>query len=210
MGLDQCNFDNSLLVADVGKVFNGYEITFDEAGMFYFSCSIGFHCQAGQKLTVEVKDPSEGLRCHDHDEKTTAKQVSMKYTSAEYGDGQVNARVIDSSSSVPITANECGDFCTPPSFLSLLPGIEEGSCSELGFIYNPENRKVRFPNSPVETDLTVVSNVNNIDDSEDSQSFGCHCHSYEKISCPEEETPNDFLYEEHIEEIENYCSGILD
>jgi len=193
---DQCDFSSSSILADVGEIFSGHEITFSDAGLFYFSCSITGHCQAGQKVIVEVKDATDGLRCHDHN--------VTGYISAKCLFG-VNARALASTSFLSINANECADFCTPAAALAFMMGVEEGSCSELGFVYNATNIKVRFPNSPSDTDLVIVSNNN-----DDATSQGCHCHSYEEISCPEDEAQDYFLYDEHIEEIENYCMGILD
>jgi len=35
----------------------------------------------------------------------------------------------------------------------------------------------------------------------------CHCHSYEEILC---DAAGDALYNEHVEELERYCAGVID
>jgi hypothetical protein len=86
--LDQCAFDNATALSNVEELLVGHTISFDEAGMYYFSCGISCtgwpesgrqqdnttrvydplscHCSIGQKIAVEVIDRSDAIRCHDH------------------------------------------------------------------------------------------------------------------------------------------------
>merc|ERR1711957_801561 len=77
-------------------------------------------------------------------------------------------------------------------------GVEQGSCNELDFIYSTEKKIVLPPNSPVGVEVIVVSSVD-----------APHCHSYEKIACPRGDSREDQLYVEHIQEITEYCTGVL-
>eukprot|EP00560_Eucampia_antarctica_P007106 CAMPEP_0197828802 /NCGR_PEP_ID=MMETSP1437-20131217/5325_1 /TAXON_ID=49252 ORGANISM="Eucampia antarctica, Strain CCMP1452" /NCGR_SAMPLE_ID=MMETSP1437 /ASSEMBLY_ACC=CAM_ASM_001096 /LENGTH=602 /DNA_ID=CAMNT_0043430189 /DNA_START=118 /DNA_END=1924 /DNA_ORIENTATION=- len=196
ISLDQCDFSESSSVAQVGEIFAGYEIAFDVAGIFYFSCTITGHCNAGQRLTVEVKDALDGLKCHRHEEqeKNSDKSVLCQ-------NGQVNARAIDSMAYGSSNANECAEFCTSPTALSFMSGVEAGSCSDIFFKYNPLTYTLKPPNSPADVEVVVFS-------IKDEFTF-CHCHSYEEIACPEEENMNDALYDEHIQEITKFCTGIM-
>jgi len=194
--LDQCDFTGSTSIALVTEIFAGHEIAFDVAGIFYFSCSIGSHCNAGQRLTVEVKDVLEGLRCHRLD-----KQEKNSNALVQCQAGQVNARAIDNMAYGSLNANECAEFCSSPVALSFMPGVEVGSCSELSFKYNPLKIIITPSGSPADIEVVVFSNT--------EESTECHCHSYEEIPCPGEENENDMLYDEHIQEIATFCTGVL-
>jgi len=200
--LNQCNFAGSANIANVGEIFLGYDYVFDEAGIFYFSCDIGSHCNAGQKLTVEVKDATEGLRCHSHDHSHNHNSESEDdggpNTLLECENGNVNARAVNNVDYGTMNANECAEFCTSSSALVFMTGVEQGSCNELDFKYNTETKIVLPPNSPMDLEVIVVSSVD-----------APHCHSYEKIACPKEGNRENQLYVEHIQEITEYCTGVL-
>merc|ERR1712136_198392 len=62
-----CNFSQSIEVANTEEIRPGVVVQMDEEGEHYFSCSIlcypgepgpNCHCLQGQKIKVEVKDPS--------------------------------------------------------------------------------------------------------------------------------------------------------
>jgi len=194
--LEMCDFNGSTEVANVGEISFGYDILYDEAGTFYYSCSIGNHCLEGQKLTVVVKDATEGLECHDHEQDDPYSPPECSSTA-----GLVNARAVDNPSYGAMNANECSDFCMFGPFLEAIPDIEAGTCGELGFTNNATTKTIRPPGSPLDVEVTIVSNQ--------AESI-CHCHSYEEIPCPEDETPEDTIYAEHIDEIQTFCTGILD
>ena len=204
--LDQCNFDMSLPLGSVGEIFIGYEITFVTAGTFHYSCSIGGHCAAGQKLTVEVKDTQEGLRCHSHKVPKVGTSHNTQGTESEISvpcpDGEVKARSVDNKSYGSLNANECSEFCISPIALNYMVDVaDEGSCVDLNFIYNSITKIIRPPNSPMDIEVVVFSNSDT--------SSQCHCHSYEEITCPEEESSDDLLYVEHTQEIAEFCTGVL-
>ena len=92
-----------------------------------------------------------------------------------------------------------------------MTGVEIGSCVDLGFVYGATVKTVSPPGSPQDVEVTVVSKIERSSTRQaGTEKSTCHCHSYEEIVCPENETPADTLYAEHIEEIEAYCQGILD
>lgn len=212
---DTCDFSDATAVANVEELFIGYTRTFDEAGTFFFSCGIscvGFpigeggitqepgnesaqcHCTLGQKLMAEVLDSSEGLRCHDH-APFSNEQVPMTCPA-----GQVLAFATDNPAYGAMDENECSEFCTVPEALNFMVGVQQGSCGDQGFTGASTEKIVKLPNGQ---DLTVHVKRN-------EEPSTCHCHSYEEISCPADEVPGDTLYAEHIDEIEEFCTGILD
>jgi len=191
--LEQCTFEGSTTIADVGEIFSGHEVVFDEAGIFYFSCSITGHCLSGQKFVVEVKDASEGLKCHDHSD-LDGNLLSVPLSCLPE---EVNVRAVNNPDYGASTVNECAELCVPAGTAQFLTGTEVGSCASLGFTHNARVIEILIPGSPMETSVTVVSNITDVT---------CHCHSYEEITCAED----DALYKEHIEEIEEYCNGIVD
>jgi hypothetical protein len=218
--LEQCSFEESEALADVEEIMIGHTITFDKTGTFHFSCGIsctGFpvtiekqipeegifdatacHCSLGQKLTVEVKDSTEGMRCHDHAQPSSDTVMSSTLTCAE---GQVNARAIGNKDYGAMDETQCAELCTPPMALDFMFGVDAGTCADEAFVYDPVTMMVDPPNSPSSVAVQITSNVS-------VEPPTCHCHSYEEIECPGDEI--DTLYAEHIEEIETYCTGILD
>jgi len=191
--LEECNFGGSSNLAGVEETFSGHEVVFDEAGTFYFTCSITSHCFIGQKLTVEVKDASEGLKCHDHDD-MAENDLSVPLLCSP---GEVNVRAVNNPDYGALSANECSEQCVLSSAAQFMNGAELGSCASLGYMYNPTSKEVLLVGSPLKSSVVVVSNIT------DST---CHCHSYEEITCAED----DALYTEHIVEIEEHCASILD
>ena len=242
---EQCSFDGATNLAGVEDVAIGHDITFDEAGTYHFTCSIGCdtpvssmtaesrqadlcHCTIGQKLTVEVKDPTEGLRCHSHTQTQNGHaHTEHGHTHSDHShehtdhhnhkrkaseslvsplscpEGLENARTVNNSVYGAMGEDECSEQCTSPMALSFMTGVELGSCIDLGFVFNPTMKTVRPAGSPSDVEVRVSS-------SNEMEESDCHCHSYEEIVCPENETPEDTLYVEHIDEIVEYCQGILD
>ena len=224
LSLDQCNFVGATAVANVEEVFIGHTMTFDEAGIFYFACGISCtsfpadegssvaptdkddlaydpsscHCNIGQKLTVEVKDSSEGLRCHGHDHAQASKEEVLPLSCA---DGEVVVRAIDNSAYGAMDETECAELCTQQFAVQFMQGVELGTCSEKGFSFNTAKKTVTPPGSPQAVAVRTTTNV---------KESTCHCHSYEEIACPEDEMPGDTLYVERIMEIDEYCKGVLD
>lgn len=82
-----------------------------------------------------------------------------------------------------------------------MAGVDEGSCSELDYVYNPTSKIITLPNSSTDIKVIVFSAT--------EESSQCHCHSYEKITCPGEDASIDPLYAEHIQEIAEFCTGVL-
>jgi len=220
--LEQCNFDDSLAVANVEEIRLGHIMNFDKEGTYHFACGIsctGFpeegsdetdtastaearqasfcHCDIGQKITVVVKDATEGLRCHDH-----ASFTMSLSEAAECAEGEVKAHAIDSPDYGAMDGSECAELCTSAIALSFMTGVESGTCAEAGFV-GPwiAQREVKPPGSPMAMQVSIASN---------ELMKTCHCHSYEEISCPEDEAADDTLYDEHIDEIEEYCATVLD
>jgi len=217
--LDQCDFTDAAAIANVEEVFVGKTLTFDEEGTFYFSCGIGCtgfptegdvdasarqepgnnfeqcHCTIGQKLTVQVKDSSEALRCHDHAPISNEKVDDLSCTG-----GQVPVYVIDNPAYGAMDANECAEFCTRPEALSFMVGVKEGSCADAGFASGATETTVTVPSGQ-----DIIVHVKRKE-----EPSTCHCHSYEMIPCVADETPEDALYDEHIDKIETFCAGILD
>jgi len=191
--LELCNFIDSISIADVGEINIGYDLTFDESGIFYYSCSIGEHCLTGQKITVEVKDATEGLKCHDHEEDDSYSPPDCS------GPLLINARTVNNPDYGAMNENECADFCIFEAIIGITDA-EPGICGDIGYTNNATAKTIRPSGSPLDVEVVVVSNQ--------AESI-CHCHSYEEIPCPEDETPEDTIYQEHIDEIETYCTGIL-
>ena len=198
--LQECNFDGASDLAGVEEINIGHDVVFDDAGTYFFTCAIGCggqescHCSIGQKLTVEVKDSNEGLRCHSHGSDSYEGRVSLPINCPQ---GRVNARVVGDATYGAMSINECSEQCAPEMALNFMPDLELGSCADIGFDFEPSSKSVTVLGSPVPVNVVIGSNTT---------SFKCHCHSYEEISC----APDDALYTEHIEEIETYCGGILD
>ena len=204
IALQQCNFEGSTPLANVEEISIGHAMYFNDPGLFYFTCGIGCegstfcHCSAGQKLAVEVKDATDGLRCHDH---SIAKDVSAF---VECGEGMVRARSVDNPSYGAQNDKECSEQCSPLIAIAFMTGVELGSCREIGFDQNPMTKTIRPEGSPMDIEVTVYSK-------REAGQNDCHCHSYEKIPCPAEVSRSfDILYIEHITEITTYCNGILD
>lgn len=146
---------------------------------------------------VEVKDVSDGLRCHDHPQEDSEMYL-------ECGDGMVRARSVDNPSYGAQNENECSEQCSSVIAISFMTGVELGSCREIGYDRNPSLQTVRPEGSPMDVEVMVYSK-------RELEERNCHCHSYEKIPCPAEaERSSDSLYVEHITEITTYCNGILD
>jgi hypothetical protein len=217
---EKCNFQDATAVADVEEVFIGHTITFDEAGIFFFSCGISCtdyseeaserqtdnftldnatscHCKIGRKLQVQVKHASEGTRCHNHTQESSAGNS----TSLSCADGEVLVSTISNADYGAMDETECAEFCSTSSALPSMEGVELGSCSAKGYTYNPVTLTLKPPGSSVDVEVRVTS-------FEDAST--CHCHFYEEIHCPDGDGDEDTLYDEHIEEIEQYCTGILD
>lgn len=203
--LDGCSFDDSTSLAGVEEINIGHEVVFDEAGTFYFTCAITNHCMIGQKLAVEVKDSTEGLRCHAHSSISKNPATSDITLPLECPAGLVNARSVGNKDYGAPSENMCAEQCAPEIAISYMSGVELGSCAELGFTSNVEAKTLTIAGSPLPVNVFVGMKVE--DDGVDlsSSTITCHCHSYEKISCDED----DALYREHIDEIEEYCTGIL-
>lgn len=214
--LEECSFQGSDELAGVEDISIGHDVTFNEAGIYYYTCGIGCgaldsststsnssfcHCQIGQKLTVEVKDATEGLRCHDHKQphhnhnnNQGTKSVPLTCLS-----GTTNVRAVNNPTYGAMNENECSEQCAPTRALDFMTDVERGSCSDLDFTSNPTELTLTPEGSPMAMNVVIVT-----------KSSTCHCHSYEEIACPEDETSDDTLYAEHIEEIDNYCAGILE
>mmetsp|Transcript_54530 Transcript_54530/g.100920 ORF Transcript_54530/g.100920 Transcript_54530/m.100920 type:complete len:645 (+) Transcript_54530:53-1987(+) len=187
--LENCDFEGSTQILTVEEVQAGTSVTFNEAGVFYYACEITGHCLLGQKLVVEVKDASEGLKCHSHGEdhpddgdlSCSAEEVhAYVIESADYGAG----------------ADECSEFCTMPIALDMMVGAQNGTCQSAGYPAEVREVTVQPEGSPAEM-LVVVYGREEV----------CHCHSYEQIYC---NSSGDALYDEHIEEIETHCQGVVD
>jgi hypothetical protein len=95
----------------------------------------------------------------------------------------------------------CAELCIPSAFVEFLTGVEMGSCWEKGYVNDPVAIAVKPPGSPLAMDVRVATS---------EKASTCHCHSYEAIACPEDEAPGDTLYAQHIQEIQQYCTGVLD
>jgi len=190
--LDACDFEGSVEVANVGDIFTGYDVNFDDAGMFYYSCSFPNHCSMGQKLTVEVKDITEGLKCHDHE------HVSSSDSPLVCPSGQENAMTVNNPDYGSSNEHECAEFCTPAIFINMMTNVQLGKCSDNGFVNNTVSKTVKPPGSPMDIEMKISNNL---------EQSSCHCHSYEQIPCPG--LDDDTLYNEHIEEIELFCSSVL-
>lgn len=201
--LEDCSFDDSTSLAGVEEINIGHEVVFDEAGTFYFSCLITNHCMIGQKLTVEVKDAAEGLRCHSHDTPKNT-ESSSDGLPLECGEGLFNARSVGNKDYGAASDNECAEQCVSDIALSFMSGVERGSCADLGFTSGVESKVITLAGSPLPVNVFVAKRVVSNDASIASDS-SCHCHSYEEISCNED----DALYREHIDEIEEFCTGVL-
>jgi hypothetical protein len=113
-------------------------------------------------------------------------------------DGQVNAYIIGNSD-WGLEPDHCGEFCTSPFVLQRMEGASEGSCLDKGFPVPDGDIEVMPPGSPTSIDLDIYHL--------DSGGTACHCHSYEEILCGPDGDP---LYDEHIREIENECTGVLE
>ena len=230
--LAQCAFGESKSLAGVEEVNIGHDVVFDKEGTYYFTCSIGCngqafcHCRIGQKLTVEVKDATDGLRCHSHNTIKPKKEnifedkdQNLKLPISCPPD-MVNARSVNNIVYGAPTENECSEQCIPEAVLNFMPGLERGSCLDIGYNSDLTSKTVTVENSPRPVKVVIAkrgtrrmqkdgrkdgTNDGRKDGTNDGTNDICHCHSYEKISCE----ANDALYAEHITEIETYCTGIL-
>ena len=216
--LEECDFGSALRLANISQVMNGYEVATDEARMYYFTSGVNCgnqvvsataagdnircHCSEGQKLAVDVKDGSEGLQFHDHPTPPVTDPLTCP-------DLFLGAYIVNRSDYGAPGDSFCAEFCTPPAVVVADEKIAEGSCVDHGFIYSPATRTVQPGDSlaPFDVRVTALTEDASVGGEEIST---CHCHSYEKISCPEEEAVNDTLYDEHILEIEDFCQGIID
>jgi len=211
--LAQCAFDGSKSLAGVEEINIGHDVVFDKAGTFYFTCAIGCngqafcHCRIGQKLTVEVKDATEGLRCHRHKTKSNIFKDEDKNLKLplQCPPAMVNARSVNNNVYGALSENECSEQCIPEAILNSMTGLEKGSCNDIGYNSDLTSKKIKADNAPGPVNVVIARKdsrrMKDVKEEDD-----CHCHSYEKISC---ET-NDALYAEHITEIKTYCRGILD
>jgi plastocyanin len=145
--LELCDFSGSTQILSVGEVLSGTSVTFDQEGTFYYSCGMTGHCGLGQKLTVEVKDVTEGMRCHDH--AATDAEVELLCEA-----GNVNAHVLDNSEYGAGT-NQCSEFCTPLAGLAWIAGGTEGTCSEAGYSVTVAEQTVQPTGSPMTIDVIV-------------------------------------------------------
>merc|ERR1719445_203507 len=136
------------------------------------------------------------MKCHDHE----VVSLESDAPSMVCPSGMENVRTVNNPDYGSMNENECSEFCTPPVFLNMMTNVELGTCSEIGFMNNPNNMKVKPAGSSMEIEMLVTNNL---------EQSSCHCHSYEEIKCPEIEAPDDTLYDEHIEEIEQYCLTVL-
>jgi hypothetical protein len=144
-------------------------------------------------LTVEPVLPhsSEGVSCHSHSQ-TSSAATSTPLTCV---DGEALVRVVGNADYGATDETECAEFCTLSSAVQLMEGVELGSCSDIGYMNNPVTLTLQPSGSSEDVEVRVST---------------CHCHSYEEINCPDGDGQDDALYDEHIEEIEQYCIGILD
>ena len=203
MALDQCDFEGSTSLANVEEISIGHEVQFNDAGVFYFTCGIGCggtafcHCSVGQKIMVEVKDATDGLKCHDHPQEENEILLAC-------GDNMMIARSVDNPSYGAQNENECSELCASVVTISFMTGVELGSCREIGYDKTPSLQTVRPEGSPMDIEVVVYSK-------REAEEKNCHCHSYEQIPCPSAvKTSPDSLYVEHITEITTYCASILD
>lgn len=216
--LAQCAFDGSKSLAGVEEVNIGHDVVFDKAGTYYFTCAIGCngqdfcHCRIGQKLTVEVKDATEGLRCHTHNMtkpkdtnifKDEDKNLKLPIPCPP---AMVNARSVNNKVYGARSENECSEQCIPETALNFMSGIEKGSCQDIGFNSDLISKTINVDNAPGPVRVIIAKKGSRRMQAGKKGEDVCHCHSYEKISCEN----NDPLYAEHITEIETYCKGILD
>mmetsp|Transcript_397 Transcript_397/g.1363 ORF Transcript_397/g.1363 Transcript_397/m.1363 type:complete len:651 (-) Transcript_397:103-2055(-) len=188
--LENCDFEGGTQILTVEEVLAGTSVTFSEAGVFYYACEITGHCLLGQKLVVEVKDASEGLRCHSH----AVEQDDDGDLSC--GVEEVHAHLIGSAD-YGAGADECSEFCASAAALGMMVGAENGTCRSAGYPAEVREVTVQPAGSPMAMFVVVYGR----------EEHECHCHSYEQIHC---DSAGDDLYAEHIEEIETYCQGIVD
>ena len=222
--LEACAFDGASELANVVDVSIGHDITFDVAGEYHFTCGIGCtgamaatmggaisaevrqggfcHCDVGQKLLVEVKDASEGMRCHSHGSDHGHDHARRRAAAEGCAEGSAAAFVVGDANYGAASAGECVELCASAMALAWMPGVAEGACAAQGYPDRIEEKMVLPAGSPMELAVTIYS-------AESDSDADCHCHSYEEIVCPGADA-DDALYDEHIEEITSHCQGVLD
>jgi predicted nucleic-acid-binding Zn-ribbon protein len=147
MHLDTCNWEGFTQVLSVSEVAAGTEVSFDKEGTFYYSCQMTGHCQLGQKLVVEVKDSSDGMRCHDHVDNATATQ--------ECEDGTIKAHVIGSAQ-YGAADDQCSEICSSERGLAWIAGSVEGFCSDSGYGEFLETKTVKPAGSPTDVKVRLM------------------------------------------------------
>lgn len=147
--LQSCNFDGTEQIADVGMMRTGHLVKFEKPGTFYYSCQMTGHCALGQVLTVEVKDVSTGMRCHEHE------LASMEKMEKGCEEGEVMAYILGNAQYGAAT-DECTQMCTTEMALNWIAGAQKGSCKEAGFGSHVKDDEVQPAGSPMKMKVTIM------------------------------------------------------
>jgi hypothetical protein len=157
--LASCDWTGAVQVLTVEEVRTGTAVSFPEAGTFYYSCQMTGHCEMGQKLVVEVKDSSEGMRCHDHGgENKTANQQAQPAPTANVScpSGEVHAYVLESKV-YGATAGQCSQMCTSAAGIPWITGAKQGMCADEGFVQMVKDISVKPAGSPMDMQVKIMS-----------------------------------------------------
>jgi len=193
--LDTCNFAGMSQILTVEELRAGAAVTFNTAGVFYYSCAMTGHCGLGQKLMVTVRDATEGMECHKHsiDEE---EDLEHEEEEAECAQGLVRARAIEDAN-YGAGPGQCSEFCTATAGLSMMNGVQPGGCESAGYVVKVMETIAQPQGSAQTIDVVILRRRMDAE---------CHCHSKEEISC---DGSGEALYAEHIAEIEEYCQGVV-
>ena len=93
------------------------------------------------------------------------------------------------------TSDQCSDFCVSAMALNFMAGAAKGSCTDQGYTAKVEDKTLQMGGFPIAVQIV-----------RSGKSKACHCHSYEEIAC---DSTGDALYAEHIEEITEFCKGVV-
>lgn len=118
-------------------------------------------------------------------------------------EGQVTAYTVGDTTYGAADDSQCVQMCASKAGLQWMAGVKEGACADEGFGTMVEAKEVQPAGSPVKMGVTIMAKGG----AAAPVSPNCHCHSYEEIKC---DASGQDLYDEHIDEINEHCKGIVD
>jgi hypothetical protein len=151
--LEKCDLRQHTERGNTEDIKGGIAIQFEEEGTHFYSCTFPDHCTMGQVLTVEVKDASEGQRCHeDHEEEELVVRLASEEDACP--PGEVQAHVVGDAS-YGLRAAQCGEMCMMEAAMKWVEGGALGHCKDLDYTRYLESRRVQPDGSPVKVTVKI-------------------------------------------------------